>query len=375
ISLLCVGVSRFMCVAVSDKVKVVGYFALSPCNGLASAKSSAELSLALSVLDCSSLSFVLPLRVTAASTASSEKTASAEDLDPHIGDPQHSLRHREDVFSPFVSVNVHVVVSPPQLQLMYEPTLDFGVVRAHSQARQWCRIKNPSDVPTVAWFRSLPWASVSADSLHKDDLCATRESLSASVSGPPFSRYYDLIQSLGKAAEIAITPKGCFSPAASVGHPAPVSADPAFHQLTLNPAGNLIHSTGRNHYVDGARCSESGEKKYERKRHSAETRACAKCSCIIDYCMEDSDRRRTFEKAPEDIPRDSDGSLVAASMSVHPHPQQGCPQCYSGRHSAVHALLTFFPCWVVVPAHGTADIAVILNTSHPERLSRDVAVC
>ncbi|KEP60516.1 UNVERIFIED_CONTAM: hypothetical protein HHA_217930 [Hammondia hammondi] len=374
-SLLCVGVSRFVCVAVSDTVKVVGYFALSPSSGLAPANSSVELSLALSVLDCSSLSFVLPLRLTAASTASSEKMASAEALDAHIGDLQHSLRHREDVFSPLVSVNVHVVVSPPQLQLMYQPTLDFGVVRAHSQARQWCRIKNPSDVPTVAWFRSLPWASVVGDSLHKAGLCATQESLSASVPSPPFSRYYDLIQSLCKAAEIAVTPKGCFSPAASVGQPAPVSTEPAFHQLTSGPARNLVHPTGRNNCVAGARCSESGKNEDERKRHFAETRACAKCSCIIGYFMEDLDRRRTFENAPESIPRDRDGSLVPASISEHPHPQQGCPECYSGRHSAVQALLTFFPRWVVVPAHGTADIAVILNASHPERLSRDVAVC
>nr|CEL70583.1 TPA: hypothetical protein BN1204_062665 [Neospora caninum Liverpool] len=273
----------------------------------------------------------------------------------------------EGTSSPLVTVTVFVVVSPPQLQLLSEPTLDFGVVRAHSQTRRHCRLKNPSDVPTVARFRILPCSSGVADSLrHKAAARGALDSRLTRASTPPFSRYCDLIRSSYQAPDAPSMPRGCFAPCV------PGATASPFEGPVLDQRGDLGSSTVRGSSGAGAHRSESAREQGERAKRSAK-RACAKCSCVIDDFVDEHDKKVFNEEEHDGLTR-AGVDAVAGSSGLDPPQPQGCPECFAGRHTTETEPLTFFPCWVVVPAHGAAEFVVTLNARHPDVLSRDVAV-
>ncbi|PFH38365.1 hypothetical protein BESB_007060 [Besnoitia besnoiti] len=337
----------------SDRLKVVGYFALSPSSGVAAGDSAVELSLALCVFDCSRFALTLPLLLTAGPAAAFRARGAAGAPHQQRPSPAQAPDSRERAAA-LTSLQLRVTVNPPQLQLVSPPTLDYGVIRAHSQVTQLCRLKNRADVPTLARLRRIPEAPDLESSLDR----------SHNIPEFPVSRYSDLVRFA--CGEVGNAPGSAALGAASANTPGENGAvyhwGSPFNAETLErlgpatqrpPAESLRHRTA------------SGP-----LRRSA----CARCSCVVDYAEEtDADSLQVLAATTSEGPPGGPAARGQSEFGNWNAEAKFANLSSSRRPSGSHSV-TFYPEWVLVPARGTADIAVILTTSHPKVLSGVVAV-
>ncbi|PHJ25205.1 hypothetical protein CSUI_000945 [Cystoisospora suis] len=338
-----------------NSANVVGYFSLSPDAGHAPPHSRVELQLQLCLIRCLEVSSSLELRLSSSEPSPLQTTRSSSC-------PSTEVSGARPV--PSVAVHMRITVTPPQLQMLSPATLDFGVVR-------------PRSMQAAKTGSSSTGAFNSANALPPTvGLLATR----VFVPRVFFSILYLEQGSNGsglsnRVLPLALPPRALF---VVRDRPRPVVPTPSdFPVATYAELIRSLQECPMNTNIEGG--SENPKTLAAPRTavlasswaHATDTpdqptRACAKCSCVVEHS--------TFTGAQRETPGEK---LVCPDDALSSREETGCTEqarCLSSNVAAEDGILSFFPSWVVLPPGKTAKITVTLNTAHPERLRREIAV-